>query len=190
MNKKNSKTALSLPSRGSANGANNFQCIVYDDFGGLPLKVTYLNGRWWVTTAGSQLEPLEDYFGGEDIGFNYLCEAGGKVGALALTKMLGLALTHPETDVDAVLRNRVGDLKRLGAELDGTDEPLELELDVISNVGKPARQGEYSVICHLAGNICEQIFDIDAFESKQHAEEWAGYLFDYMDELNINYIIL
>ena len=30
-----------------------FQTIVYDDFMGVPLKVTFLNDRWWVTTEGA-----------------------------------------------------------------------------------------------------------------------------------------
>ena len=169
---------------------NDFQAIVYNDFSGAPLKVTNLDGRWWVTTPGERLQPLENYFEGYDIGFNYLCEADGKVGALALTKMLGKALEEPEEEVDEVLRNRVRDLKRLGVELDVKDEALVLELEVVSNDGKSRRQGNYTVMCHLADDICEWVFNIDSFETKKDAEEWARYLFDYMEELGIDFTIV
>ena len=190
-NKTKKTTAQSLLSGGSATCVKNFQCVLYDDFAGFPLKVTFLNDRWWVTSPSAKLQPLEDYFeGADDINFNYLCEAGGKVGALALTKMLGLALTNPETDVVEVLHSRVSELRHLGVELDLMDELLVLELVVISNEGNPARQGKYSAICNLADNICEQIFDIDAFDSKEDAEKWTGYLFDYLEKLNINFTFI
>lgn len=69
-------------SGGTGTYGNNFQAVVYNDFSGVPLKITNLDGRWWVTTPGERLQLLKDYFGGEDIGFNYLCEANGTVGAL------------------------------------------------------------------------------------------------------------
>ena len=185
--KKHSTTAQSLLSRGLATCANGFQAIVYNDFSGAPLKVTNLDGRWWVTTPGERLQPLENYFEGEDIDFIYLTEAGGKVGALALAKMLGKALEEPEDEVEQVLRNRVRDLKRMGVELNVKDEPLVLELEVVSNEGKSRRQGNYTVTCHLADDICEWVFNIDAFDSKKDAEEWAGYLFDYMEELGVEF---
>ena len=170
--------------------SKNFQCIVCDDFGGLPMKVTYLNGCWWVPTRGSTLQPLKDYAGKMELQFIYLTEAGGKVGALALTKMLGRALENPECEVYKVLRNRVSDLKRLGIELDVKDEELQLELEVINNEGKPGRQGNYSVTCHLADNDCECVFDIDAFDSKRDAEQWSCYLFDYMERLGVYFTIV
>lgn len=190
MNKKNFKTAQFLPSRGSATCVENFQCIVCDDFGGFPVKVTYLNGCWWVTTPGSTLQPLKDYVGKMELQHVFLTEAGGKVGALALTKMLGRALENPECEVYKVLRNRVSDLKRLGVELDVKDEELQLELEVINNEGKPGRQGNYSVTCHLADNVCEWVFDIDAFDSKRDAEQWSCYLFDFLEELGLHFTIV
>ena len=184
------KKALKPSTAHTATNVKKFQVVVYDDFSGSPLQVTFLSGRWWVTTPGVELQPLKDYFGDKDIRFIYLCEAGGKVGALALARMLGKTLENPEDQVDACLRNRVAELKRLGVTLDLRDETLVLELEVFSNEGAPARQGKYSVKAHLAGNYCELLFDIDAFDSKKDAEEWAGFLFDYMDELNINFTII
>ena len=52
------------------------------------------------------------------------------------------------------------------------------------------RQGKYSVWCHLAGNFCEMLFDIDAFETKKDAEEWSHYLFDYLEELGVEFTII
>lgn len=183
-------TAQSPLSGGSATFGKHFKVVVYDDFSGFPLSVTFLGNRWWVTTPGMRLEPLKDHFEGEDIHFNFLCEAGGTVGALALARMLGLALTNPEDRVDECMRNRVAALKRLGVTLDVKDEALALELVVYSNEGFRTRQGDYSVKCHLAGNYFGQLFDIDAFDSKQDAEGWAGYFFDYLEELNINFTII
>ena len=133
---------------------------------------------------------LEEYMAIEDISFCFLCEAGGKVGALALARMLGLALANPEDRVDEVLRQRVKSLERLGVTLDLKDEPLLLEMDTFSNDDKPARQGNYSVMCHLYGNYFERIFDIDGFESKNVAEEWAGFYFDTLESLGIEFEII
>ena len=167
-----------------------FQVVVFDNYAGSPLKITFIGGRWWVTTIGMKLQPLEKFAGAEDIGFSYLCEAGGKVGSLAVAKMLGKALENPEDRADEVLRHRVKSQKRLGVTLDVKDEPLVLEMDVISNEGCPARHGKYSLICHLHGNYFETIFDIDAFESKLDAEEWASYFFEVLEEIGIEFKII
>ena len=102
--------------------------IVYDDFSGSPLSVTFLGNRWWVTTPGVKLQPLEDHFEGGGINFYYLTEAGGRVGALALARMLAKTLENPEDAVDVCLRKRVDSLKRMGVTLDVKDEQLTLEL--------------------------------------------------------------
>lgn len=167
-----------------------FKAVVYDDFAGVPLVVTFLGGRWWVTTPGEKVQTLEDYFEGEDIDCRFLCEAGGRVGALALAKMLGKALENPEDYVDKILRQRVNSLKRLGVTLDVKDEPLVLELSIFTNFDKPARQGGYSAVCHLDGNCFVNIFDIDAFETRHDAEEWTGYYFELLEELGIEYKIV
>ena len=161
----------------------NPRCVVYDDFAGFPLQVVFLDRRWWVVTPGEQLQPLDDYFEDDDIGFRFLCEARGTVGALA--RMLGKALANPEDAVDEVLRHRVESLKRLGVTLDVKDEALTFELQVFSNEGTHGRQGNFSMWCHVAGNICELMFDIDAFESKKDAEQWAGYYFDCLEQMGI-----
>ena len=191
-NIQHSKSALSGTTRTNniSRGREYYQAVVYDDFSGFPLSVSFLGNRWWVTSPSMKLQPLEDYFEGEDIGFDYLCEAGGTVGALALARMLGLALTNPEDRVDECMRNRVAALKRLGVTLDVKDEALALELEVYSNEGSRTRQGDYSVKCHLAGNYFEQLFDIDAFDSKKGAEEWAGYFFDILEELSVSFTVV
>ena len=126
----------------------------------------------------------------EDISFSFLCEADGKVGTLALAKMLGKALDNPEDRVDEVLRQRVKSLERLGITLDVKDEPLLLEMETISNENCPARHGNYSVICHLHGNYFETVFDVDAFESKHDAEEWVSYYFDTLENVGIEFKII
>ena len=168
---------------------NNF--IVYDDFSATPLKVSFLGGMWWLTTPGLRLQPLKDYFEGADgIHFNYLCEAGGKVGALALARMLGKTLENPLDAVDVDMRNRVAALKRLGVTLDVKDELLPLVVEVYSNEGFRTRQGNYSVKCHLAGDYFVELFDIDAFDSREGAEQWAGYYFDLLEELGVEFTVV
>ena len=53
--------------------SGNYQAVVYNDFDGTPLKVTFLGNRWWVTTPGERLLPLKEYFDDEHINFNFLC---------------------------------------------------------------------------------------------------------------------
>ena len=167
-----------------------YKAVVYDNFAGCPIVVAFLGNRWWVVTPGEKVQPLDNYLGDEYIGFCYLCEAGGKVGALALARMLGKALENPEAEVDEVLRQRVKSLERLGVTLDVKDEPLLLEMDTIANEGSPVRHGKYSVICHLHGNYFERLFDVDAFDSKHDAEEWVGYYFDALENAGIEFEII
>lgn len=168
----------------------NPKAIVCDDYMGVPYVVTFVGNQPWVTTSGEPFLPLKEFSDSEGIGFCYLCEAGGKVGALALAKMLGVALTNPEDRVDEVLRQRVKSLKRLSVTLDVKDEPLTLELEILAHDERSYRQGKYSAICHLHDNYFEMLFDIDAFDSKSDAEEWAGYYFDMLENLGVEFRIV
>ena len=164
--------------------------VVYDDFMAIPYLVTFFGNRWWLTTPSEKLQPLSDFTDSKCINFNYLCKVGDKVGALALAKMLGVALENPEDKVDEVLLHRVESLKRLGVMFDVKDEPLVLELEIISNESFSLRHGKYSAICHLHGNFFEKVFDIDAFECKENAEEWVSYYFDTLEKLGIEFKIV
>jgi len=169
---------------------NYSQVIVFDDYAGCPLKISFIGNKWWVVTPGEKVQPLEEYIDAEDIGYCYLCEAGGKVGVLAVAKMLGKALENPEDKVDEVLRQRVKSLERLGVKLNVKDESLLLEMEIISNENRYARHGKYSVLCHLHGNYFEKIFDVDAFESKHDALEWTSYYFDALENIGIEFKII
>ncbi len=166
------------------------QAVIFDDFAGLPLQVTYLQNQWWITTPGFLLQPLKEFFDSDDVQYFYLCEPGGRVGALALAKMLGRALSHPEDTIDNVLPRRVQSLKRLGVTLDVKDETLTVELEVFSNKDYPHRQGKFSARCRLATDFCEQLFDIDCFDKKADAEEWARVYFEYLESIGINIKII
>lgn len=150
--------------------------------------VTFLGDRWWMTTPGMVVEPLDDYIG-DDIRYVFLCEAGGTVGALALAKMLGQALEAPEDEVVKVLERRVSDLKRLGVTIDVKDESLQLELKVLEHKKDSRREGRFSVWCFARGNCFELLFDIDAFDTKQEAEDWTMRYFRFLHELGIEVII-
>lgn len=164
----------------------DFQAVVYDNFSGFPMLVTFLGERWWVTSPGEPLQPLDEYLGGEDISYIFLCEAGGTVGALALAKMLGKAMEFPEDNVMEVLEHRMVDLKRLGVTLDVKDERLTLELRVFKHKKDSFRRGKYSVWCHAADSFYDMLFDVDDFNSEDEAEEWANYYFDFLSCLGIN----
>ena len=166
------------------------KAVIYDNCMGLTYVVTFIGGQWWVTSPNEKLQPLEKFFDRDDIDLCYLCEAGGTVGALALAKMLGVALENPEIEVDKVLRQRVECLKRLGVTLDVKDEPLMLEMETIPNGDNRFRHGKYSVTCHLNGNYFEKIFDVDAFESKDDAENWGNYYFDALESVGVELHII
>ncbi len=169
---------------------NNNKVVVYDEFAGGPLVVTFLGDQWWVTSPGERLQPLEDYFDGANIGFRYLCEDKGKVGALTLVRLLGKAIEEPEYDIQVTMQQRVDTLKRLGVELDVEGEPLTVELTVFKNSAKSHRQGKYSAWCTLNGDICTTLFDLDGFSSKEDAEVWAETYFEFLHRLGINLTIL
>ena len=185
------KSVLSGATRNkSTRCGNEFRAVIYDSYMAVPYVVTFLGNRWWMTTPCEKFQPLSDFTDSECIGFNYLCKVGDKVGALALAKMLGVALENPEDKVDEVLLHRVESLKRLGVTLDVKDEPLTLELEIIPNPEGGFRHGKYSAVCHLHGNFSEQLYDIDAFDCKENAEEWVGYYFDTLEKLGIEFRIV
>lgn len=173
---------------GSEQRVNN-QIVVYDNFGGTPIQVSFLGGKWWVTSPNERLVPLDKYIPGDEYGYSFACEGHGTVGAMTLAKLLGRALEQPELDIDETLRHRVADLRRLGVTLDVKDETLKLEYRVFSNEGTQ-RQGKYSVLCDMEGNPFVTFFDIDGFDEADVAELWANTYFDYLKELGINYTIL
>lgn len=166
------------------------QAVVYSEFSGLVLKVTFLGGQWWVTTPGERLQPLEQYFDGEEISFRYLCEAGGKVGALALARLLGKAIEEPVYGIVADMQQRVDTLRRLGVSLDVKDEPLTVELEVFENSAKSHRRGKYSAWCSLVGDSCTTLFNLDGFPTKQDAEEWAQTYFEFLRSVGIDLTIV
>jgi hypothetical protein len=168
----------------------NMQFVVYDNYSGTPILTTFLGNCWWITTPGLKLQPLEECFGGDDISFFMLCEAGGTVGALALAKMLGHALENPEDEVCNVMHWRVAELNRLGVTFDLMDEPLLLELDVFPNGQNSCREGKFTVMCYAKGACNECLFNIDGFDSKKDAEEWAMYYFDFLEHVEIRFTIL
>jgi len=169
--------------RESENGA-----VVYDNFMGFPYQVSFLGGQWWVTMPGEPLQPLNDLLD-DDISYNYLCASNGRVGALALAKMLGKTIEEPECDVCEAMRQRVACLKRLGVTVDVNDERLTLELRVFENPEKSCRRGEFSVWCHATDCFYDMLFDIDGFSSEGDAEEWVSYYFDFLRDLGIDFTV-
>lgn len=168
----------------------NFQGVVYNDFMGVPLKVTFLNDRWWVTTEGERLQPLADYFDGEDVEFSFLCEAGGRVDTLALARVLGKALEEPEDNVLPTMARRVMCLKRLGVELDVESETLEIDIMVFGHGKNSLRKGAYSVACSAAYDPLDILFDIDGFSNKRDAKEYAKNYTKFLRCMGINVKVL
>lgn len=193
------KRDYQTPSQGNATRNNIIRCgseqrvnnpiVIYDNYGGTPIQVSFLGGKWWVTSPGEWLVPLDKYIPGDEYGYSFACEGHGTVGAMTLAKLLGKALQQPELDIDETLRHRVADLRRLGVTLDVKDETLKLEYRVFSNEGTQ-RQGKYSVLCDEEENPFVTFFDIDGFDEADVAELWANTYFDYLKELGINYTIL
>lgn len=172
---------------GNEQSVNN-QIIVYDNFSGMPIQVTFLGGKWWVTSPAEWLVPLDKYIQGDDYGYSFACEDHGTVGAMVLAKILGKALQQPELNIDETLRHRVADLRRLGVTLDVKDETLKLEYKFFSNKGTQ-RQGKYSVLCDEASNPFVTFFDIDGFDEAEVAELWATTYFDYLKELGVEFSV-
>lgn len=167
-----------------------FQAVVYEDYSGFVLKVTFLGEKWWVTTPGEVLQPMEDYYAGELANYTFLCEEGGKVGALALAKMLGKAMELPECKVDVAMRRRCEALRRLGVTLDVNDETLTLELRVFENPKSSFRKGNYSMWCYAVVDCYEQLLDLDGFNSKEDAEALATCYFDFLKGLGMKFNII
>ena len=185
MNKTNPTTAQSLLSGGSAIKVNNYQAVVYDNFAGIPLRATFLGGRWWVTTPGEKLVPLNKYFETNDIDFEFLSEAGGTVGARALAKMLGKGLECPSYSFEEDLHYKMRSLQRLGVTTDVTDEPLLLELDVFE-----CPDESWRACCNIVDNYCDTLFDANRFSSKAVAEQWVYCYFDFIESLGMDITIV
>jgi uncharacterized protein Veg len=175
---------------GKVRYARESQAVVFDDFIGLPLKVTFLGGRLWMTTPGEKLQPLDEWMGDDTISFTFLCEAGGKVGALTLAKMLGNAVEVAEGNINETMHRCVKGLKRLGVKLDVKDEALLLELRTFSNEGTYRCEGKYTVMCNALNDGYDSLFDVDNFDNKGDAERWAYSYFDFLESLGIDFKVI
>ena len=158
---------------------SNNQIIAYESFSGNVYQLSFFDYQWWVTTPGEILQPASRIFGTEDIEFLFACNAGGKVDAITLAKILGKALENPYSTIDDELALRVAQLKRLGITEGWQGEQLDFEWEVFSNEKSPRRQGKFSVRCQRVG-IIFSVFDIDAFDVKADAEHWAKTYFEFL----------
>ena len=158
---------------------SNNQIIAYESFSGNVYQLSFFDYQWWVTTPGEILQPASRIFGTEDIEFLFACNAGGKVDAITLAKILGKALENPYSTIDDELALRVAQLKRLGITEGWQGEQLDFEWEVFSNEKSPRRQGKFSVRCQRVG-IIFSVFDIDAFDVKSDAEHWAKTYFEFL----------
>lgn len=166
------------------------QAIVFDDYAGVPMRVTYIDGRWWVTTPNNFLKLLSEQYGGMETDYFYLCAPGEEVGALSLVKLLGKSIENPCFAVETTLRHRMAELKRLGVALNPKDEALTLELELFTNPPNGRRQGKYSLMCCAVGDCYEPLFDCDAFACKEDAVEYGDTFFDFLKRIGINYTII
>ena len=132
-----------------------------------------------MTTPDEKLQHATGLFGMADIEFLFACNAGGKVDAITLAKILGKALENPYSTIDDELALRVAQLKRLGITEGWQGEQLDFEWEVFSNEKSPRRQGKFSVRCQRVG-IIFSVFDIDAFDVKADAEHWAKTYFEFL----------
>lgn len=187
--KKQQKNASSEGIVRYAHGSN-FEAVVFDDFMGFPYRVSFLGDRWWLTTPGELLKPLEEFLDLDDVGFRYLCEAGGEVGAMALALMLGRALEQPESDIKVVLASRIQSLKRLGVTLNVEDETLLLEVRIFAHDANSRRQGRYSVRCCHLDSCAERLFDLDAFDTEEDAKRWVDCYFAFLRNIGIKFTII
>lgn len=174
---------------GKGFGSKEFSAVVYENFSGFPLLVTFLGDKWWITTPGMKLQPLEEWFEGEDASFRFLCEAGGTAGALALAQMLGQALEFPEDEVQTTLHCRVDALHRLGVKFDTDDEHLPLELHVFKLPEKCSRSGKYAAWCRLLTDADELLFDIDGFDTAEEAKDYCELYFEVLKILGISFTV-
>ena len=157
----------------------NNQIIVYDNYAGRPLQVSFFGDHWWVTTPGEILQPLPKLFGKENINICFACYQGGTVDAITLAKMLGKALENPFDTIDVELPNRVIALKRLGVCGNWKDEALDFEWELLDNKDYPKREGKFSIRCWFQYSN-EHVFDIDAFYDEEEAKSWAKTYFDFL----------
>ena len=163
----------------------NNQIIVYDNYAGRPLQVSFFGDHWWVTSPDETLQPLEDYFhGSEYLHFRFLCNQWGTVDAISLAKMLGKALENPFDTIDVELPSRVKELLRLDAGEGWENETVDFEWELLNNKKYLRREGKYSIRCWLV-DTQDTMFDIDAFDEEEEAEEWATTYFEFLRSLKI-----
>ena len=67
------------------------------------------------------------------------------------------------------------------------DEELTLELRVFKHSRDSRRRGKYSVWCHERDCFYNMLFDVDGFDSREQAKEWADYYFEFLGELGIDF---
>ena len=110
--------------------------------------------------------------------------------ALECYGVVGMVSADPAEGIAKLLPERVASLKRLGVTLNVKDEPLKLKLDIFRNEEGSGRGGFYSMICYLADNYCEQLFDVDYFDSRVEAKLWCKSFFNYLESIGIDFSLV
>ena len=160
----------------------NNQLIVYTEYSGLPMQVTFLDMQWWITTPGMKLEPLFN----SDWGDVYCLTTGSEsVDALGLAKMLGKTVENPVDEIDHDLRLRVKQLQELECFEAWFGQSLNFEWSVQPMEEKGKTRAGWRLRCRET-YYDEVMFDSEDFVYEKDAEHWAALYFDVLKEQGIS----
>lgn len=167
------------------NQSSDNQVIIYDDYSALPMRLTFIGGEWWITTAGVPLQTVDEYFDDDRSDMVFLCKDGENPGAFAIAKMLGKALENAECAIDNVMEHRMKCLERMGVQLDVTDEVLQLEQEIITHKPDSHRSGKFSLWIHAGDSFDKWLLDCEGFDSKTDAELYAATFLTFLESIGV-----
>ena len=143
--------------------------IVYNNFMGIPEKVVFIDGKWWVISRNETFEQLPEMEFGDDF-YRNLCTLDEELTYPDLGCMMGrvMADLDPLKKASEVLENRLNDLRRLGVKFNGAPQQMEVTVKIVKRTVCDERT-PYMVSCYDSHDDWQDYFSVYDFHYPEAA---------------------
>jgi len=147
--------------------------IVYHKSIGIPEKIGFMDGKWWVLSRNALLEPLNNEMCDNEVYLN-LCTLDEELSIKDLAGLMGTAWTCEEAkeDVKDILEARLNDLIRLGVKINAVPQQMDVTVRIVKSMDTD-RRNPYMVSCFDTNNTWLDYFLVEEFYYPEAALMYA-----------------
>ena len=137
--------------------------IVYHKSIGIPEKIGFMDGKWWVLSRNALLEPLNNEMCDNEEYMN-LCTLDEELSIKDLAGLMGAAWTCEEAkeDVKDILETRLNDLIRLGVKINAVPQQMDVTVRIVKSKDV-SKRNPYLVSCFDTNDNWQDYFLMEEF---------------------------